>query len=45
MKCSLKYIYTAVCGCGFSVKQVKASKLTEKEHFKRTESQGEIQTT
>ena len=31
-----------VCGCGFSVIQVKASKFTEKEHFERTESQEEI---
>ena len=38
------YIYIVVCGCGFSVIQVKASKFTEKEHFKRTESQEEIQT-
>ena len=35
------------CGllCGFSVIQVKASKFTEKDSFKRTESQEEIQTT
>ena len=31
------YTYIVVCGCGFSVIQVKASKFTEKEHFKRTE--------
>ena len=41
MKFSLKlYIYIVVCRCGFSVIQVKASKFTEKEHIKRTESQG-----
>ena len=34
-------IYIVVCGCGFSVIQVKVSKFTEKEHFKRTESQGD----
>ena len=53
-ECSLKlYIYTyiVVCGCGFSVIQVKASnspkasKFTENVSFKRTESQEEIQTT
>ena len=38
------YIYIVVCGCGFSVIQVKASKFTEKDAFKRTESQEEIQT-
>ena len=34
------------CGlwCGFSVIQVKASKFTEKDAFKRTENQEEIQT-
>ena len=37
-------IYIVVCGCGFSVIQVKASKFTEKVSFKRTESQEEIQT-
>ena len=45
VKCSLKlYIYIVVCGCGFSVVQVKASKFTKKVAFKRTESQEEIQT-
>ena len=38
------YIYTVVYGCGFSIIQVKASKFTEKDLFKRTESQEEIQT-
>ena len=33
-----------LCGCGFSVIQVKVSKFTEKDAFKRTESQEEIQT-
>ena len=37
-------IYIVVCGCGFSVIQVKVSKFTEKDAFKRTESQEEIQT-
>ena len=40
----IMYIYIVVCRCGFSVIQVKASKFTEKEHIKRTESQEEIQT-
>ena len=39
------YIYIVVCGCGFSVIRVKASKFTENVSFKRTESQEEIQTT
>ena len=38
-------IYIVVCGCGFSVIQVKASKFTENISLKRTESQEEIQTT
>ena len=46
MKCSLKlYIYFVVCGCGFSVIQVKALKFTENVSLKGTESQEEIQTT
>ena len=32
-------------GCGFSVIQVKASKFTENDMIKRTESQEEYQTT
>ena len=40
----LYIIYIVVCVFGFSVIQVKASKFTETEHFKRTESQEEIQT-
>ena len=39
------YIYIVVCGCGFTIIQVKASKFTENDFFKRTESQEEIQTT
>ena len=40
MKGTLKiYIYIVVCGCGFSVIQVKASKFTENGSLKRTESQ------
>ena len=38
------FIYFVVCGCGFTVMQVKASKFTEKYSFKKTESQAEIQT-
>ena len=38
------YIYIVVCGCGFSVIQVKVSKFTENVSFKRTKSQEEIQT-
>ena len=33
------YIYIVVCECGFSVIQVKASKFSENDVFKRTESQ------
>ena len=38
-------IYIVICGCGFSVIQVKASKFTENGSLKRSESQEEIQTT
>ena len=38
------YIFV-VCGCGFSVIQVKALKFTENVSLKGTESQEEIQTT
>ena len=37
--------FCVVCGCCFSVIQVKASKFTENVSLKRTESQEEIQTT
>ena len=39
------YIYIVVYGCGLIVIQVKASKFTENDVFKRTESQEEILTT
>ena len=46
MKCSLKlYIFLWFCGCDFSVIQAKASKVTENDMIKRTESQEEILTT